>query len=117
MVGRWFSVLMPQALDRHALRNGLVFGGVLIPCCVCKGDSGEVAGRGGKRTETVMMAHACADLLCGAVSACPPGFSESLGVFFHLWEHPQTAELDKPRHFGVTSLGLMSGLGWSVRSG
>lgn len=53
--------------------------------------------------------------ICSAVHfQLPPGFSESLGVFFRLWEHPQTAELDKPRHFAVTSLGLTSGLGWLV---
>lgn len=100
-----FSINVP---DRRRLRNGLVFGGTLIPCCVCAGDSGEVAGR----TEAG---------ICLAVHFQPPtptpGFSESLGVFFRLWERPQTAELDKPRHFAVTSLGLTSGLGWSVRSG
>lgn len=60
-------------------------------------------------------AHTCADLLCCAVfnppTPTPPGFWEGLGVFFHVWEDLQTAELDKPRHFAVTSLGLTSGLG------
>lgn len=50
--------------------------------------------------------------ICSALQfQSPSGFSESLGVFFRLWEHPQTAELDKPHHFAVTSLGLTSGLG------
>lgn len=40
VVGLWFSVLTPKARDRRVLLNGLVFGGVLIPCCVCSGDSG-----------------------------------------------------------------------------
>lgn len=41
-------------------------------------------------------------------------FRGLIGIFFCLRERPQTAELDKPRHFAVTSLGLTSGLGWSV---
>lgn len=52
--------------------------------------------------------------ICSAVRfQLPPGFLESLGVFFNLCVHPQTAEPDKPHHFAVTNLGLTSGLGWS----
>lgn len=51
--------------------------------------------------------------ICSA-AASPPSCSEGLLVLFCLRERPQTAELDKPRHFAVTSLGLTSGLGWSV---
>lgn len=38
---------------------------------------------------------------------------KELRSIFHQWEYPQTAEHDKPYHLVVTSLGLMSGLGWS----
>lgn len=76
--------------------------GVFIPCCVCV----AVGGEAGWRTEAGILA--CADLV-----SC----SEGLMVFFCLRTHPWTTELDKPRHFRVTSLGLMSGLGCLVRSG
>lgn len=61
-----FSISGP---DRRRLRNGLAFGDVLIPCCVCGGDSGEVGGRNGGR-----------DLLCCALSAPrshPPDFQRA----------------------------------------
>lgn len=60
----FFSVLMQQALDRCVLCNGLVFGGVLIPCFVCTGDSGEVGG---------LIVHASAL----SAPSRPPGFFQS----------------------------------------
>lgn len=99
--GRVCSALVPQAL-------GLCC--VTVWCVPCSSlvVSVMVVKLEGERRQQWWLIHA--DLLC-----CPPSSLEGLLEFFHLREHPQTAEPDKPPHFAVTSLGFNVRVGLVVQ--
>lgn len=99
MVGGWFTVLMPHEHDSHLFCNGLVFGTLFITCFVSVVPARYKRGRSSGQRRPGPPLH--------------PGLYKELRSIFHQWEYPQTAEHDKPYHLVVTSLGLMSGLGWS----
>lgn len=90
---------MPHEHDSHLFCNLLVFGTLFITCFVSVLPARYKRGRSSGQRLPGPPLH--------------PGLYKELRSIFHQWEYPQTAEHDKPYHLVVTSLGLMSGLGWS----